>query len=178
MLLHDSRRVARVSADGDIVTLEEQDRRLWDRREIGEGLPLLESALRAGANGEYAMQAAIAALHARAPRPEETDWAQIAHLYGILLQRKPSPVIELNRAVAVAMAEGPERGLALIDDLEAKGELAEYHLLHAARADLLRRDGRWREAAEAYRKALALAANDAERRYLNRRMAEVERLIM
>jgi len=174
MLLHDSRRMARAGPDEEIVTLEEQDRGLWDRREIAEGVPLLEAALREGANGEYALQAAIAALHARAPRVEETDWAQIARLYDVLLQIKPSPVVELNRAAAVAMAEGPSKGLALIDALEAKGELAGYHLLPAARADLLRRESRWREAAEAYRQALGLVANDPERRYLMRRLAEVE----
>ncbi len=137
---------------------------------------LLEAALREGATGEYALQAAIAALHARAQRAEDTDWAQIARLYDALLQKQPSPVVELNRAAAVAMAEGPSSGLALIDALEAKGELAGYHLLPAARADLLRREGRWREAAEAYRQALALVANDPERRYLSRRLAEVEGL--
>jgi RNA polymerase sigma-70 factor (ECF subfamily) len=176
MLLHDSRRIARASPDDDIITLEEQNREHWDRREIAEGLPLLESALREGARGEYALQAAIAALHARAQRAEDTDWAQIARLYDALLQKKPSPVVELNRAAAVAMAQGPSSGLALIDALEAKGELAGYHLLPAARADLLRRDGRWSEAAEAYRQALTLVANDPERRYLSRRLAEVEGL--
>src|SRR5271170_349701 len=176
MLLHDSRRMARSGPDEEIVTLEEQNRELWDRREIAEGVPLLESALRDGANGEYALQAAIAALHARAERVEDTDWAQIARLYDALLQKNPSPVVELNRAAAVAMAEGPSKGLALIAEIEAKGELAGYHLLPAARADLLRRQGRWRESAEAYRQALALVANDPERRYLSRRLAEVEGL--
>jgi RNA polymerase sigma-70 factor (ECF subfamily) len=176
MLLHDSRRIARTDRDDEIITLEEQNRELWDRREIAEGVPLLESALREGATGVYALQAAIAALHARAQRVEETDWAQIARLYDALLQKQPSPVVELNRAAAIAMAEGPSIGLALIDELEAKGQLNGYHLLPAARADLLRRDGRWREAAEAYRRALALVANDPERRYLNRRLAEVEGL--
>jgi RNA polymerase sigma-70 factor (ECF subfamily) len=176
MLLHDSRRMARAGPDDEIITLEEQNRELWDRREIAEGVPLLESALREGATGQYALQAAIAALHARAQRAEDTDWPQIARLYGALLQEQPSPVVELNRAVAIAMAEGPSRGLALIDQLEAKGELAGYHLLPAARADLLRRDGRLREAVEAYRRALAFVSNDPERRYLNRRLAEVEGL--
>ncbi len=176
MLLHDSRRVARAGPDEDIITLEEQNRDLWDQREIAEGLPLLESALRDGASGVYALQAAIAALHGRARQVEETDWAQIARLYGLLLRKDPSPVVELNLAAAVAMAEGPSRGLELIDAIEAKGNLAGYHLLPAARADLLRRDGRWREAAEAYRQALSLVANDPERRYLNRRLAEVEGL--
>ena len=176
MLLHDSRRMARSGPGEEIVTLEEQDRELWDRRQIAEGVPLLEAALRQGAVGEYALQAAIAALHARAQRAADTDWHQIARLYDRLLQRRPSPVVELNRAAAVAMAEGPSRGLALIDALEAKGELAGYYLLPAARADLLRREGRWREAAEAYRQALTLVANDPERRYLTRRLAEVEGL--
>jgi RNA polymerase sigma-70 factor (ECF subfamily) len=176
MLLHDSRRMARASADEEIVTLEEQNRELWDRREIAEGVPLLEAALREGARGEYSLQAAIAALHARARRAEDTDWAQIARLYEALLRLQPSPVVELNRAAAIAMAEGPSMGLALIDALEAKGELDGYHLLPAARADLLRREGRWPEAAEAYRQALALVANDPERRYLSRRLAEVDGL--
>ncbi len=177
MLLHDSRRMARSSPDEEIITLEEQDRALWDRREIAEGVPLLEAALRDGANGEYALQAAIAALHARAERAQDTDWAQIACLYDALLRKRPTPVVELNRAAAIAMAEGPSRGLALIDALETRGQLAGYHLLPAAaKADLLRREGRWRDAAEAYRQALDLVANDPERRYLNRRLAEVEGL--
>ncbi len=174
MLLHDSRRMARTGPDEEIIILEEQNREVWDRREIAEALPLLESALRAGASGEYAFQAAIAALHARAQRSEDTDWAQIARLYEALLQKHPSPVVELNGAVAIAMAEGSSRGLALIDALEAKGALPGYHLLPAARADLLRREGRWREAAEAYRQALSLVANDAERRFLSRRLNEVD----
>ncbi len=175
MLLHDSRRMARVGPDEEIVTLEEQDRALWDRREIAEGVPLLEAALRDGAKSEYALQAAIAALHARAGRAQETDWAQIARLYSVLLKKRPTAVVELNRAAAVAMAEGPARGLELIDALEAKGELDGYHLLPAARADLLRREGRWNEAAEAYRRALELVTNEPERRYLSRRLEEVER---
>jgi RNA polymerase sigma-70 factor (ECF subfamily) len=176
MLLHDSRRLARTSPEEEIITLEEQDRKLWDRREIAEGVPLLEAALQEGANGEYALQAAIAALHARAECSQDTDWAQIARLYDALLRKRPSAVVELNRAAALAMAEGPAAGLALIDALEAKGELAGYHLLPAARADLLRREGRWSEAAEAYRQALGLVANHPERRYLTRRLAEVEGL--
>jgi RNA polymerase sigma-70 factor (ECF subfamily) len=172
MLLHDSRRIARSGPDDEIVTLEEQDRELWDRREIAEGVPLLEAALRDGASGEYALQAAIVALHARAKRAEDTDWPQIVHLYDVLLRKRPSPVVELNRAAAVAMAEGPSGGLELLAALEAKGQLAGYHLLPAARADLLRRQGRWPEAAEAYRQALALVANDPERRFLARRLEE------
>lgn len=176
MLLHDSRRMARSGPNDEIITLEEQDRELWDRREIAEGVPLLDSALRDGASGEYALQAAIAALHARASGAESTDWAQIARLYDALFERRPSPVVELNRAAAIGMAEGPERGLELITALEAKGELAGYHLLPAAKADLLRRQGRWCEAAEAYRQALSLVTNDPERRYLARRLAEVQGL--
>lgn len=176
MLLHDSRRLARISAAEEIVTLEEQDRQLWDHAEIAEARSLLDQALRQGATSEYAVQASIAALHARAARPQETDWAQIAKLYGLLLLRKPSPVIELNRAAAVAMAEGPARGLQLIDELQCAGKLAGYHLLPAARADLLRRDGRTAEAAAAYREALALVTNEPERKYLQRRLAELEQL--
>lgn len=174
MLLHDARRAARIGPDGEIVLLEEQDRRLWDRAQIREGIALVESALRDGGPGFYALQAAIAALHAQAERSEETDWRQIAGLYGVLMRVRPSPVIELNRAAAVAMAEGPERGLAILDALEARGDLREYHLLPAARADLLRRLGRWSEAADAYRGALALVANAPERRFLDRRLAAVE----
>jgi RNA polymerase sigma-70 factor (ECF subfamily) len=174
MLLHDARRAARIGPDGEIVLLEEQDRRLWDRAQIREGIALVESALRDGGPGFYALQAAIAALHAQAERSEETDWRQIAGLYGVLMRVRPSPVIELNRAAAVAMAEGPERGLAILDALEARGDLREYHLLPAARADLLRRLGRWSEAADAYRRALALVANAPERRFLDRRLAAVE----
>ena len=174
MLLHDSRRLARAGPDEEIVTLEEQDRSLWDRQQIAEGVPLLESALRDGASGEYALQAAIAALHARAQRGEDTDWRQIVGLYDALLRLRPSPVVELNRAAAIAMAEGPASGLGLIAQLETKGELAGYHLLPAAKADLLRREGRWSEAAEAYRQALEMATNDPERRFLERRLAKVE----
>ena len=173
MLLHDSRRDARVSAEGEIVVLEEQDRATWHADQIREGTRILESALRGGANGPYALQASIAALHANAKSAAETDWAQIAELYAALLRIHPSPVIEVNRAVAVAMARSPQEGLALLDDLAARKELEEFHLLPAARADLLRRLGRSREAAEAYRRALALATNDVERRYLRRRLGEV-----
>ncbi len=174
MLLHDSRRMARSGPDDEIVTLEEQDRSLWDRREIAEGLLLVEMALRNGASGEYAIQAAIAALHARAEHAENTDWAQIARLYGALLQKNPSPVVELNRAAAVAMAEGPAKGLELIAAIEAKGDLSGYHLLPAARGDLLRRQGCWSEAASAYRLAIELVSNDSERRFLERRLAQIE----
>jgi RNA polymerase sigma-70 factor (ECF subfamily) len=169
MLLHDARRATRTDAEGAIVLLEDQDRSRWDREKIAEGSALVEQALRAARPGEYAVQAAIAALHARAPSAAETDWPQIAALYGVLAGLHPSPVIELNRAVAVAMAEGPAAGLALLEKIELPG----YHLLPAARADLLRRLGRSAEAASAYREALALVTNDAERRFLERRLAEV-----
>jgi RNA polymerase sigma-70 factor (ECF subfamily) len=168
MLLHDSRRDARLDAAGDLVTLEEQNRRLWDRRQIEEALPLVNEAL-AGGPGPYALQAAIAALHCQAPRAEETDWWQIVRLYDLLEREHPSPVVSLNRAVAVAMVDGPAHGLAIVDALAATGNLNEYHLLHAARADLLRRLGRIAEASASYSRALELATNDSERRFLERR---------
>jgi RNA polymerase sigma-70 factor (ECF subfamily) len=174
MLLHDSRREARVGPEGEIVLLEEQDRRRWDSAQIREGLRLVEAALREGATGFYGLQAAIAALHAQAARAEETDWRQIARLYDLLARGHPSPVVELNRAAAVAMAEGPEPGLRLLDALAARGDLRDYHRLPAARADLLRRLGRWAEAVDAYRGALALVGNEPERRFLERRLAEAE----
>jgi RNA polymerase sigma-70 factor (ECF subfamily) len=174
MLLHDSRRDARVSSDGEIILLEEQDRSLWHREQIKEGTVLTESALRSGAAGAYAVQASIAALHANAKTPKNTDWRQIAGLYDILLRDNPSPVIEVNRAVAVAMGRSLEEGLGLLDELEKRGALAEFHLLHSARADLLRRLGRTGEAADAYRRALALATNDVERRFLRRMLTKVE----
>jgi len=176
MLLHDSRRDARVSADGEMVLLEGQDRSLWHREQIQEGTELVKSALRRGAAGVYALQASIAALHANAKTAKDTDWPQIAALYDALLRTHASPVIEVNRAVAVAMARSVEEGLALLDELERREELGEFHLLPAARADLLRRLGRTGEAANAYRRALALATNDIERRFLRRRLAEIERL--
>jgi RNA polymerase sigma-70 factor (ECF subfamily) len=174
MLLHDARRATRVDETGRLLTLDEQDRSRWDRARIAEGTALVEPALRPGPPGPYALQAAIAALHARADRAEDTDWPQIAALYGLLVRVLPTPVIELNRAVAVAMADGAERGLELLDRLSASGALASYHLLPAARADLLRRVGLWDAAADAYRRALALVGNDAERRFLEQRLAEVE----
>lgn len=173
MLLHDSRRDARATADGEIVLLEEQDRRLWHRDQIEEGTRLLKSAMRSGAAGVYALQAAIAALHANAKTSAETDWPQIAALYDALLRSHPSPVIEVNRAVAVAMGRSLEEGLALLDELEKRQELREFHLLPAARGDLLRRLGRKSEAAEAYRRAFSLATNDVERRFLRRRIGEL-----
>jgi len=174
MLLHDSRRDARVSAQGELVLLEEQDRSLWHREQIQEGTEIVKSALRRGAAGAYALQASIAALHANAKTAKETDWPQIAALYDALLRMHASPVIEVNRAVAVAMARSLEEGLALLDELERREELKEFHLLPAARADLLRRLGRTDEAANAYWRALMLATNDIERRFLRRRLAEIE----
>ncbi len=172
MLLQDSRRTARVDGNGDLVTLEEQDRSRWDRAQIDEGRALAELALRRGGAGFYALQAAIAALHAQAARAEDTDWPQIAALYALLLRQHPSPVVALNHAAAVAM-ERLERGLSLIEELEASGDLDGYHLLPAAKADVLRRMGRNPEAASAYEKALSLVTHLAERRYLQRRLAGV-----
>jgi RNA polymerase sigma-70 factor (ECF subfamily) len=173
MLLHDARHATRLDAAGDLVTLEDQDRARWDTAEIDEGVALLDGALRRGAPGRYQVQAAIAACHATATDAAGTDWPQIAALYGRLVRLVPSPVVELNRAVAVGMADGPAAGLALVDALAASGALEGYHLLPATRADLLRRLGRTGEAADAYREALGLATTDAERRYLDRRLAEV-----
>jgi RNA polymerase sigma-70 factor, ECF subfamily len=172
MLLHDSRRLTRIDAAGDLVPMEEQDRGRWDAALIGEGVALLEKALRRRLPGPYQLQAAIAACHATAPTAADTDWPQIALLYGELLKFLPSPVVELNRAVAVGMADGPAVGLALVAGLEASGKLDGYPLLPATRADLLRRLGVLDEAAAAYREALALATTGSERRYLNRRLTE------
>jgi len=174
MLLQDSRRDARVSAEGELVLLEEQDRSLWHQEQIREGTQIVESALRRGAVGMYAVQASIAALHANAKTAKETDWPQIASLYDVLLRNHPSPVVDVNRAAAVAMARSVEEGLALLDEIEKREELKEFHLLPAAQADLLRRLGRLPEAAEAYRRSLRLATNDMERRFLRRRLAEIE----
>jgi len=172
MLLHDARRSARLDAAGDLVTLEDQDRSLWDSASISEGVAVLEAALRQGRPGPYQIQAAIAACHATAAAPQETDWAQIAALYGRLAEFLPTPVVELNRAVAVGMADGPAAGLVLIEELEASGKLAGYHLLPATRADFLRRLGRLPEAGVAYAAALDLVSTDAERRYLTYRLEE------
>jgi RNA polymerase sigma-70 factor, ECF subfamily len=171
MLLHDARREARRSGEGELILLEEQDRHLWDAAKIREGLALAEAALRA-APGPYSVQAAIAAVHAQAASAGETDWAQIVALYDVLLRLQPSPVIELNRAAAVAMASGYEAGLELIDMLEQRGELRGYYLLAAARADLLRRLERWGLAVQAYRDALKLTTQEADRRFLQKRLME------
>jgi len=172
MLLHDSRREARLDTAGDLVLLEDQDRARWNHPQIGEALPLVEEALRGGP-GPFAVQAAIAALHCQATRAEDTDWAQIVRLYDLLERLQPSPIVSLNRAAAVAMVQGPGAALALVDALASGGELDRYHLLHAARADLLRRLGSAAEAAKSYARALALVTNDAERRFLERRLHEV-----
>ena len=173
MLLHDARRETRMSADGELVLLEDQDRARWDAGQIEEGLRRVDEALNSGPAGPYAIQSAIAALHARARTASETDWRQIAALYSLLLQRAPSAVVELNHAVAVAMVDGPDRGLRLIDAIAARGELQEYHLLHAARADLLRRLNRRAEAIAAYESAIELATLEPERRFLRGRVAEL-----
>ncbi|HTO22589.1 MAG TPA: RNA polymerase sigma factor [Spirochaetia bacterium] len=173
MLLHESRRPARVDARGDLVPLEEQDRSLWDRKLSTEGMGLVHWALSSGRFGSYTLQAAIAAVHAAAPSVAATDWAQIVRLYDMLLEAGPSPVVELNRAIAVAMRDGPAAGLVLIDRLFERGELAEYLPAHGARADLNRRLGRADEAAASYRQALKLARQEPERRFLERRLAEI-----
>jgi RNA polymerase sigma-70 factor, ECF subfamily len=173
MLLHDSRRDARLDAAGELVVLEEQDRTRWNQAQIAEALPLVEEALRGGP-GPYALQAAIAALHCQAARHEDTDWPQIVRLYDVLERLQPSPIVSLNRGVAVAMVDGPHSGLAIIDALAAHEELDNYHIFHAARADLLRRSGSREEAAKSYSRALELVANDSERRYLQRRLREVQ----
>jgi RNA polymerase sigma-70 factor, ECF subfamily len=172
MLLHDSRREARLDEAGDLVVLEEQDRNRWNQEQIVEALALVDEALKS-TPGPYTLEASIAAEHCKATRAEDTNWPRIVNLYDLLQQLLPSPVVALNRAVAVAMADGPRAGLALIDELAASGELDEYHLLHAARADMLRRLGSNAEAAENYELALNLASNDSERRFLERRLREV-----
>jgi len=177
MLLHDSRREARVDEAGDLVVLEEQDRRRWNQEQIAEALPMVEEALRSRSSDgplPFALQAAIAAEHCKAARAEDTDWARIARLYELLERVQPSPIVSLNRAVAIAMVDGPRPALALIDALTATGDLDEYHLLHAARADLLRRIGSAMEAAQSYERALALVTNESERRFLERRLREVQ----
>jgi RNA polymerase sigma-70 factor (ECF subfamily) len=173
MLLHDARRHARTSADGELILLEEQNRSLWNRDQIAEGVELVQQALASRRFGPYTLQAAISAVHAQAPSADATDWAQIVGLYDLLAQMVPSPVVELNRAVAVAMRDGPQAGLALIDEILDRGDLADYHLAHSAKADLLRRLGRAGEAAASYRAALALARQEPERRFIERRLREL-----
>lgn len=173
MLLHESRRAARSTTDGALIALEDQDRALWNRQLIAEGMVLVHRALASGRVGPYTLQAAIAAVHAVAPDSESTDWAKIVGMYDLLLKIAPSPVVELSRAVAVAMRDGAEAGLALVDDILARGELADYHLAHAARADLCRRLGRTEAACEAYERALALAVQEPERRFLQQRLADL-----
>ena len=175
MLLHDARRNARVDESGNIVVLEEQDRSRWNQEQIAEALPLADEALRAEV-GPFALQAAIAAEHCKARNPDETNWSRIVGLYDALQIVEPSPVVSLNRAVAVAMKDGPEAGLSLIDGLE--GDLAEYHLLHAARADLLRRNGSNQDSAVSYRRALTLVTNESERRFLEKRLREVSKVVL
>jgi len=172
MLLQESRRVARTSPTGDLILLEEQDRSLWNRDQIVEGKALMERALSSGRLGQYTLQGAIASVHANAPNAAATDWVRIAGLYDLLARVEPSPVVELNRAVAVAMRDGPDAGLALIDAILTRGDLADYHLAHAARADLCRRAGRMAEARASYETALTLARQEPERRFLERRIAE------
>jgi RNA polymerase sigma-70 factor (ECF subfamily) len=173
MLLHESRREARTSPEGELVVLEDQDRSLWNRKQIAEGTALVQRALSSSGFGLYTLQAAIAAVHAQAPTVAATDWAQIVGLYDMLAQVVASPVVELNRAVAVAMRDGPSAGLALIDDILARGELAGYHLAYAVQADLCRRLGRTAEARTSYQRALDLAQQEPERRFLERRLAEL-----
>lgn len=173
MLLHESRRKARATAEGELVLLDEQDRSLWDRTMIGEGAALVERALHSRSFGPYTLQAAIAALHAEAASAAETDWAEIVGLYDVLLRAEPSPVIELNRAAAVAMRDGPEAGLALIDSILVRGELTDYPLAHSARAELLKRLGRTAEAAESYQRTLRLTKQEPQRRFIERRLREL-----
>jgi RNA polymerase sigma-70 factor, ECF subfamily len=174
MTLHESRRTARTSPTGELVLLEQQDRSLWDRGNIEEGIALVERALASRRFGPYTLQAAIAAVHAEAPSAAETDWAHIVALYELLLRVEPSPIIELNRAVAVAMRDGPAKGLELVEALLQSGELTDYHLAHAARADLCRRLGKTLDARASYQRALALTRQEPERRFLEKRMAELD----
>jgi len=173
MLLHESRRAARTSPSGDLILLEDQDRSRWNRDLIAEGLTLVERALSSRRFGPYTLQASIAAVHAEAPEPAATDWAQIVGLYDVLMRVEPSPVVELNRAVASAMRDGPEAGLALIDAILVRGDLSDYRLAHAARADMCRRLGRTADARAAYERALTLTEQEPERRFLERRLAQL-----
>jgi RNA polymerase sigma-70 factor (ECF subfamily) len=173
MLLQDSRRAARTTPAGDLILLEDQDRSLWNRGQITEGVSLVQRALSAGQVGPYTIQAAIASVHAQAPTSAATDWAQIVQLYDMLMQSNPSPVVELNRAVAVAMRNNPLAGLELVDAILARGDLGSYHLAHAARADLCRRLGQTAEARSSYQRALDLTQQEPERRFLERRLSEL-----
>ncbi|HEX5719919.1 MAG TPA: DUF6596 domain-containing protein, partial [Thermoanaerobaculia bacterium] len=173
MLLHESRRAARTSPTGDLIRLEDQDRSLWNRGQIAEASALVRQALSSRQIGLYTIQAAIAGVHAETPTAADTDWDQIVGLYDLLMQADPSPVVELNRAVGVAMRDGPEAGLALVDAILARGDLSDYHLAHAARADLCRRLGRTAEARASYERALSLTRQEPERRFLERRLAEL-----
>jgi RNA polymerase sigma-70 factor, ECF subfamily len=173
MLLQESRRAARSSASGDLVLLDQQDRSLWNRNQIGEGSALVQRALAANQIGPYSAQAAIAAVHANSPTAAQTDWVKIVALYDLLLRAYPSPVVELNRAVAVAMRDGPAAGLALIEAILARGELEDYYLAHSAKADLCRQVGRNLEARASYERALALTEQEPERRFLARRLREL-----
>jgi RNA polymerase sigma-70 factor, ECF subfamily len=173
MLLQDSRRLARTSPAGELILLEHQDRSLWNREQIAAGLALVEQALASRAFGAYTLQAAIASVHAQAPDAATTNWSQIVRLYDLLARLTPSPVIELNRAVAVAMRDGPQAGLSLVDNLIARGDLADYHLLHSAQADLCRRLGRTAQARSSYQRALSLTRQEPERRFLARRLEEL-----
>jgi RNA polymerase sigma-70 factor (ECF subfamily) len=174
MLLQESRRAARTTLDGDLILLEHQDRSKWNRDQIAEGISLTESALQSGRFGAYTLQASIAAVHAKSPSVPSTDWREITLIYDRLLRILPSPVVELNRAVAVAECEGPEQGLLLIDELLTRDQLSSYHLAHSARADLCRRLGRISEARASYEKALALANQEPDRRFLARRLEELK----
>jgi len=175
MLLHDSRRAARTSPSGELILLDDQDRLLWKRDQIAEGSALVERTLAARQVGPYTIQAAIAAVHANAANALATNWVQIVALYDLLARAEPSPVVELNRAVAVAMRDGPAAGLALVDAILARGDLHDYHLAHAARADLCRRLGKTAQARASYKRAVALARQEPERRFLERRLAELPR---
>jgi RNA polymerase sigma-70 factor, ECF subfamily len=173
MLLHDARRAARLDEAGDLVTLEQQDRSRWNHEQIAEALPLVDEAVRGGP-GPYALQAAIAAQHCQAPTAAATDWEQVVEFYNLLERVQPSPIVALNRAVAVAMAGNPQAALAIVESLSAASDLGNYHLLHATRADLLRRMGSSQEAAKSYERALELVTNETERRYLARRLREMQ----
>jgi RNA polymerase sigma-70 factor (ECF subfamily) len=173
MLLHESRRAARTSPAGELILLDDQDRALWNRAQIAEGTALVERALASRRIGPYTLQAAIAALHAAAPTPAATDWAQIVGLYDVLVRAEPSPVVELNRAAAVAMRDGPAAGLSLIEAILARGDLAQYAPAHSARAELCRRLGKTGDARVSYERALALTRQEPQRRFLERRLAEL-----